>query len=324
MAIKNFLFLVVLLTLLVSGCNTFHHREDQGNQPVGPVGEGQAPAQPTPRKASDYNIPQTLPPALFPQPGRTLPVGVFLGPGAMRSYAHIGVLRALQRAQVPIVAIGGMEWGSIMAASYALGKSANQVEWEMMKLKREELPTSGLLNRELKPKDPQDLFNFLNVVFGNKDLSQGGIPFRCATTDGNQVEFISRGKAREQLIRCAALPPLYGFYERAGRHWISGALSPGDWPAEFKKLGVQYIIYVDVISHGNFLTEKTSGQPDLKALWVAVKAISSQQHIFSNFNIDVDSDMDLSDFEHRRDAIALGEKAAAVYLPEISKAIGLH
>jgi predicted acylesterase/phospholipase RssA len=315
MGTKNFLFLVSILAVL-NGCQTIANRSTQV-PPLVPI-QSQIP--------TDQSFPQTLPQTTTPPvQGNPLNVGVFLGPGAMRSYAHIGVLRALQRAQIPIVVIGGMEWGSIIGASFALSKGANEVEWEMMKLKKEQLPSSTLLSRDLKPKDSQDLFNFLSSAFASKDLASGNIPFRCATTDGDQVEFISQGKAREQLVKCAALPPLYSFYERAGKSYISGALSPGDWPGELRKLGAQFIVYVDVVSRGNIMTDKRyTGDSELKALWLAVRATSRQQHLFANFTIEIPSDMDLSDYDHRRDAIALGEQAALNSLGTIKQAIGVH
>jgi NTE family protein len=317
MGIKNFLFLVSMLAAL-SGCQSIATKRNLPPEQVPAPVQSQLPG--------DQSLPQTLAqPTIPPVQGNPLTVGLFLGPGAMRSYAHIGVMRVLQRAQVPIVVIGGMEWGSIMAASYALSKGANEVEWEMMKLKKDQLPSASLLSHDLKPKDSQDLFNFLSAAFGTKDLATGNIPFRCATTDGDQVEFISQGKAREQLVKCAALPPLFSFYQRAGRNYISGALSPGDWPGELRRLGAQVIIYVDVISRGSVMTDKRySGDAELKALWLAVRAISKQQHLFANLTIEIPSDMDLSDYDHRHDAIALGEQAALTNLDAIKQAIGLH
>src|ERR1700683_4335841 len=138
MEIKNFLFLLIVVIGL-AGCQTAKVSTEQNPLP-------QSPKNPTPQ---DQSFPQTLPQATTPELGKPLAVGVYLGPGAMRSFAHIGVLRVLQRNQIPIVAIGGMEWGSIVAASYALSKGVNEVEWEMMKLKKEELPSPGLLNRDL-------------------------------------------------------------------------------------------------------------------------------------------------------------------------------
>jgi NTE family protein len=51
-------------------------------------------------------------------------VGVVLGGGGVRSWGHVGVLKALEEAGVPIDAIGGTSAGSIVAGHYALHESS--------------------------------------------------------------------------------------------------------------------------------------------------------------------------------------------------------
>jgi predicted acylesterase/phospholipase RssA len=109
MATKNSLFSLASKLapfLLVAACQTQPTQQQpypvhvEPGQPV-PIQQVQPPEQ---------GVPQTLPPPQTSAPrGNVLPVGVFLSAGAIRSFAHVGVLRAFQRAQIPVVAIGGME-----------------------------------------------------------------------------------------------------------------------------------------------------------------------------------------------------------------------
>jgi hypothetical protein len=106
---------------------------------------------------------------------------------------------------------------------------------------------------------------------------------------------------------------------------MSGAVSPGDWPGELRKLGAQYIIYIDVISRGSFLAaNKYPNEQQLKALWMAVKGISKEQHLFANMTIEIPLDYDLTDFDHRRDAMATGEQIANSKTNDILHAIGVQ
>jgi len=65
--------------------------------------------------------------------------GVVLGGGGSRSFAHIGVLRAIEEAGVPIDAIGGASMGAYVAAQYALGwdtermREYNRDTWRRLK-----------------------------------------------------------------------------------------------------------------------------------------------------------------------------------------------
>ncbi|MDZ4678645.1 MAG: hypothetical protein SGI74_14200 [Oligoflexia bacterium] len=304
METKNFLFLLVILSFILSSCQTVQRKSSQ--------------PPPTP-------VPGVQPVEVKVTPGRVLPVGVYLGPGGMRTFAHIGVLRALQKAKIPVVAIGGLEWGGVIAASHSLSRGANEVEWQMMKLKKDQLPEQTLLKRSLEPKDSSRLFDFLRFVFAERSLESGAIPFSCPAYDGEQTQFITRGKARDGLMKCAVLPPLYSFYQSEGKQWISGAVSPGDWSGELKKAGAQYIIFVDVVGQGRVLSQAQYGaDPQLKALWAAIRGISKQQRQFAQMTIDVPMDIDLGDYDKRRDAIAAGERVASGSVNDLLKAIGVN
>jgi NTE family protein len=55
-------------------------------------------------------------------------VGLALGGGFARGVAHIGVLRAFERAHIPIHAIAGVSAGSVVAACYASGRTPDEIE----------------------------------------------------------------------------------------------------------------------------------------------------------------------------------------------------
>ena len=54
-------------------------------------------------------------------------VGVVLGAGGARGFAHVGVLRALQEAGIPIDMVGGTSMGAAMSAQHAMGWSAERI-----------------------------------------------------------------------------------------------------------------------------------------------------------------------------------------------------
>ena len=55
-------------------------------------------------------------------------VGVVLSGGGARGVAHLGVLRALEEAQVPIDYICGTSMGAIVGGLYAAGYSVDEIE----------------------------------------------------------------------------------------------------------------------------------------------------------------------------------------------------
>ena len=66
-------------------------------------------------------------------PATTRPVvGLVLSGGGARGLAHVGVLKALEAAQVPVDLIVGTSMGAIVGGLYASGMSANELEREIL------------------------------------------------------------------------------------------------------------------------------------------------------------------------------------------------
>ncbi len=61
-------------------------------------------------------------------------IGLVLGGGGARGLAHIGVLKVLEREQIPISYIAGTSMGGLIGALYAAGISLDAIEAEIKKL----------------------------------------------------------------------------------------------------------------------------------------------------------------------------------------------
>ncbi|HRN19505.1 MAG TPA: patatin-like phospholipase family protein, partial [Trueperaceae bacterium] len=61
------------------------------------------------------------------RPGRHISVGLVLSGGGARGFAHIGVLRALERAGAKFDVVAGTSMGAILGAIYARGASADDL-----------------------------------------------------------------------------------------------------------------------------------------------------------------------------------------------------
>lgn len=314
MEIRNFLFLLMLAGAL-GACSSIDQR--RAGKPVVITSQSQQSSgktEPTPIVAEP----------IAPQPGAVLPVGVYLGPGLMRSYVHIGILKVLSQAQIPIVAIGGEEWGGIVAALYAFSKSGNDVEWQMLKLRKDQIPSTGgfLRGSETQTKDSAHLLNFLKFIFADKNLNQVKVPFGCSACMGYQLKFLTSGPAAEELLKCSALPP---FYTPAFRSWISGSVaSSAAWAEQMNKQGARFLIYVDIMGDGEMLSKsKLTKSDEAIAVLTAVKSASEQNYQRAQLVMKVPVSEDILNFEARRELIKLGENFARGILPEVMKQIGL-
>lgn len=98
------------------------------------------PAQATPPSEVENSGSLTpldvMPPAMQVPLNKALPkFGFIFSGGGAKAWGHVGFLKELQKLKWPVHAVAGFEWGAVVAAIYAQNLSANEVEWELSKLK---------------------------------------------------------------------------------------------------------------------------------------------------------------------------------------------
>ncbi len=135
-------------------------------------------------------------------------VGLVLSGGGARAFAHIGVLRALEEARIPIDFIGGSSMGAIIAACHASGWSADTI---VERFRASSLVTNPLSDYSLpliglvRGKRVERL---LESAFGDSHIPDLWRPFFCVSTNLTTatVHVHRRGKLREALRASVSLP----------------------------------------------------------------------------------------------------------------------
>lgn len=135
-------------------------------------------------------------------------VGLVLSGGGARAFAHIGVLRAIEEAQVPVDFIGGSSMGAIVGACHASGWSAETIVERFRNsaiaknpLSDYSLPLIGLVRGTRVER-------LLESAFGDTHIPDLRRPFFCVSTNLTtaKVHVHRRGKLREALRASVALP----------------------------------------------------------------------------------------------------------------------
>jgi len=135
-------------------------------------------------------------------------VGLVLSGGGARAFAHIGVLKALEDAQVPIDFIGGSSMGAIIAACHASGWSAETIVERFRgstitrnPLSDYSLPLLGLVRGARVER-------LLESAFGETNIEDLWRPFFCVSTNLTtaRIHVHRRGKLREALRASVSLP----------------------------------------------------------------------------------------------------------------------
>ena len=205
-------------------------------------------------------------------------VGLVLSGGGAKGFAHIGVLKELERANVKIDYIGGTSMGAIIGGMYAAGYSADQIEAVIRDIDflsviqdnvpREETPyfekvflgktavtlpvKNGNIGLPLGLSKGQNVLNLLTEILSpvdeTSDFSELPTPFFCIGTDietGQEV-VLEDGSLPLALRASASFPTLLNPVEVNGRLIVDGGVA-NNFPVDrMKEKGMDIIIGVNV------------------------------------------------------------------------------
>jgi len=173
-------------------------------------------------------------------PNRRPKVALVLGAGGIKTACHIGLLRVLQRENIPIDLVVGSSGGSLFGASYALGIEAAQIEhWVRVYWRSELFRDYGYrqLVKMLSPrrfrfdenfgiiKGEQILATFTKL-FGDLSFADTRMPLRVVASDllrGEPV-VLQRGPLKEAIRASISMPVFFQPHRVDGRYLVDGAL----------------------------------------------------------------------------------------------------
>lgn len=321
METANFSFLratlssVLALSILAS-CNVLQKRGGEqpgtiGQQKEQPGTQTSPVATATPPPGGPFTPPPPPPKDTFLT--KELPkVGVILGGGGMKAFAHLGVLREFQRARVPIHAIAGLEWGAVMGGLYSVLGQSNDAEWKAFKLKETDLPESGgFLSARIKPQNVGSLHEFLTAAFAGSAFEKSKIDFACPSYSNqtDRLTWQNRGSLKDAMMRCLPYPP---FYADNGGNFAS-PFSVDEAASWLRSKGANVIVLVNVLAGGEIFPAKMYNEQYTESLlWnEARRELLRAKEPVVNWVINVNTTgHPITDFNGRRAIMDAGAKAA--------------
>jgi NTE family protein len=154
-------------------------------------------------------------------------IGIALGGGSARGFAHIGVLEILDKENIPVDMIAGTSAGAIVGALYAQGMSAARIkeivlemDWlRRMQLVDISLPKTGFLAGK-------KITELLKSLIGDVEFSDLKMPFACTATDimtGEEI-IINKGPVLEAVRASISVPIIFSALKYNGRFLVDGGL----------------------------------------------------------------------------------------------------
>ena len=151
-------------------------------------------------------------------------IGIALGGGGARGFAHLGALQALSERGIKPDIISGVSAGAIAGAFIASGKSPRDAfdiirKYKFTDLTTFNIPKTGLFSLEKMRKIIKDHIK-VNYI---EDLK---IPLIIGATDmlAGKIEYFSKGFLADRVEASAAIPVLYSPVEIAGKHYADGGI----------------------------------------------------------------------------------------------------
>ena len=135
-------------------------------------------------------------------------VGVVLSGGGARAYAHIGALKALRDAKVPLDFLGGASMGAVIAAGPALGWSHEELEDEIKRAFVASDPLSDITFPLIAMTRAGKVARLLRNAYGDTDIADMPLPFFAVSTNltTGRIEVHKRGLLRRAMRATISIP----------------------------------------------------------------------------------------------------------------------
>jgi NTE family protein len=197
------------------------------------------------------STPPTGPGAVLPSVERKeLRLGLALGGGAARGFAHVGVIQVLEEAGLRPGFVVGTSAGSLVAALYASGKTPAELVRVAETMQEAEITDWMLpiLNRGALRGEA--LAKYVNTQVGGRSLEQMRIPVGIVATDLGNGEAITfrRGNTGAAVRASSAVPGVFQPVRVGEREYVDGGLVAPVPVRQVRDMGANFVIAVDISS----------------------------------------------------------------------------
>lgn len=256
-------------------------------------------------------------PVLTPE-RRTARIGLALGGGAARGFAHVGVIQVLEDAGLHPHVVTGTSAGSLVAALYASGKNPQELRRVAESMEEAEITDwmVPILNRGALRGEA--LARYVNSQVGGKSIEQMKIPLGIVATDlrsGDAVTF-RRGNTGSAVRASSAVPAVFQPVRIGEREYVDGGLVAPVPVKQAREMGANFVIAVDISSDPEGSPTGDTFQILLQTFTIMGKSINSLALREAEFVVRPPlTGVKSADFGARRRSIEAGRSVMQAQLP---------
>jgi len=247
-------------------------------------------------------------------------VALVLGGGAARGFAHIGVIRVLERERIPIDLIVGTSVGSLIGAIYAAHRDSFELEWIAFSLQREDIFDFSLFSSKTGPVKGDKLETFINDHISIKDIEEFSIPYCAVAADLNTGEPVvfDRGPVAKAVRASSSIPGVFTPLVYEEKTLVDGGVLGNLAPEIARQKGADIVIAVDI--GRNVVNQNTNNLIDI--ILQAISIMSNKIDSYKRKDADVViapnvGDVGMMDFTRKKECMVAGMEAAREAMPAI-------
>jgi len=277
------------------------------------------PTTPADTGAATETRPSPLPPLVQP-PQRPPRLGLALGGGAARGFAHVGVIQVLEQAGIRPDLVVGTSAGSLVAAMYASGMNGAQLEKAALTMEEATLTdwTLPILGRGMLRGEA--LSRYVRKAVDGKLIEQMRLPLGVLATDlsSGQGVLFRRGDTAMAVRASSAVPGVFTPVTIAGRDYVDGGLVAPVPVRQARDMGAEVVLAVDISSppEGN----AANGSVQILLQTFAIMGQSINRHELADAEVVVRpalKGVGSADFSARQRSIVAGRAAMQAALPQL-------
>ena len=253
-------------------------------------------------------------------------IALVLGGGAARGFAHVGVIRLLEKEKVPIDMIVGTSVGSLIGAIYASNLNSFELEWTAFSLEKDDILDYAILSTitGMGPVKGDKLEEFVKNKVPVANIENLKLPFAAVATDLNRGArvVIDHGSVARAVRASSAIPGVFSPVDHQGRLLVDGGVVDNIPISVAREKGADIVIAVDISE--NVVNFNITNVIDV--ILQAVTIITSENTKYKKKDADVlitpaVGSVGTFDFTQKKRCMQAGIEAAQKTMPDIKKKI---
>jgi len=255
------------------------------------------------------------------EPGKRPPrVGLALGGGAARGFAHVGVIQVLEEAGIRPALVAGTSAGSLVAALYASGKTGAQLQQIAETMEEATFAdwTLPIFSRGLLRGDA--LARYVHAQVGGRLIEEMPMPLGIVATDLNngQGVLFQRGDTATAVRASSAVPAVFQPVKIAGREYVDGGLASPVPVRYARQMGADLVVAVDISNVPDTNPAGDTLQILLQTFTIMGRSINSWELRDADLVVrPALNGVASADFNARRRSIQAGRVAMRQLLPQL-------